>query len=174
VSSHVLALDGRDKKFVADSTLAGRSARSATLNLSDSDASSMFGGGGGGGLDPRKMKQMMKQMGIDVDELDAEEVVITKSDGEELVFDDPEITVMDARGQETYQVVGEPETRDSTAGAVESGAESESGGGSDTSGSIPDEDVEIVAQRTGASQDDARAALEATDGDLAAAVERLE
>ena len=130
----------------------------------------MFGGGGGG-LDPRKMQQMMKQMGIDVDELDAEEVVITKSDGEQLVFDNPEITIMDARGQETYQVVGEPETRGADeASAVESGDGDESGGSS----GIPDEDVEIVAQQAGANEDDAREALEATDGDLAAAVERLQ
>ena len=27
---------------------------------------------GGGGLDPSKMQQMMKQMGIDIEELDAE------------------------------------------------------------------------------------------------------
>jgi nascent polypeptide-associated complex subunit alpha len=132
----------------------------------------MFGGGGGG-LDPRKMKQMMKQMGIDVDELDAEEVVITKSDGEQLVFDDPDITVMDARGQQTYQVVGEPSTREAEAGgasAVESGDDASEGGDA----GIPDEDVEIVAGRTGASEDEAREALEATGGDLAAAVERLE
>jgi len=128
----------------------------------------MFGGGGGG-LDPRKMQQMMKQMGIDVDELDAEEVIIRKSDGEELVFENPDITVMDARGQETYQVVGESESREASAGAVESGDEDDA-----ASGGIPDSDVELVAQRTGASQDDAREALEATDGDLAAAVERLE
>jgi len=131
----------------------------------------MFGGGGGG-LDPRKMQQMMKQMGIDVDELDAEEVVITKSDGEQLVFDNPDITVMDARGQETYQVVGEPETRKAGSGgasAVESGESGDSG-----ASEIPDADVEIVAQRAGATEDDAREALEATDGDLAAAVERLE
>jgi nascent polypeptide-associated complex subunit alpha len=134
----------------------------------------MFGGGGGG-LDPRKMKQMMKQMGIDVDELDAEEVVITKSDGEQLVFDDPDITVMDARGQQTYQVVGEPSTREAGAGgasAVESGDEDAGSEGGDAG--IPDEDVEIVAGRTGASEDEAREALEATGGDLAAAVERLE
>jgi nascent polypeptide-associated complex subunit alpha len=132
----------------------------------------MFGGGGGG-LDPRKMQQMMKQMGIDVDELDAEQVVITTTDGEELVFDDPDITVMDARGQETYQVVGEHTTREagsSDASAVESGDDGES---AESSG-IPDEDVQIVVQRTGASEDAAREALEETGGDLAAAVDRLE
>jgi len=130
----------------------------------------MFGGGGGG-LDPRKMQQMMKQMGIDVDELDAEEVVITKSDGEQLVFDNPDITVMDARGQETYQVVGEPETREAGSGGASA---VESGENDDGASEIPDADVEIVAQRASATEDDAREALEATDGDLAAAVERLE
>ncbi|WP_266079725.1 nascent polypeptide-associated complex protein [Haladaptatus caseinilyticus] len=130
----------------------------------------MFGGGGGG-LNPRKMQQMMKQMGIDVDDVDAEEVVIRTADGEELVFSDPEVTRMDARGQQTYQIVGDAETREasgSASGAVEAGdAES-------STDEIPDADVEIVAQRTGASEDKAREALEAVDGDLAAAVERLE
>jgi len=40
---------------------------------------------GGGGMNPRKMKQMMKQMGIDVEELDAERVVIETADGDDLV-----------------------------------------------------------------------------------------
>jgi len=131
----------------------------------------MFGGGGGGGLDPRKMQQMMKQMGIDVDELDAEEVIITKSDGEQLYFENPDITVMDARGQETYQVVGDAETREAggDASAVESGDGAT--GGDDA---IPDDDVELVAQRAGATEDEAREALEAADGDLADAIQRLE
>ncbi|MGM0592265.1 MAG: NAC domain-containing protein, partial [Halobacteriota archaeon] len=60
---------------------------------------------GGGGMNPRKMKQMMKQMGIDLDEIEAEEVVIRLED-EELVFTDAQVAVMDAQGQQTYQVVG--------------------------------------------------------------------
>ena len=63
---------------------------------------------GGGGLNPRKMKQMMKQMGIDVDELDADRVVIETPD-DDLVFEAPQVTRMDAQGQQTYQIVGEPE-----------------------------------------------------------------
>ncbi|MFC3478535.1 nascent polypeptide-associated complex protein [Halobacterium litoreum] len=124
---------------------------------------------GGGGMNPRKMKQMMEQMGIDVDELDATEVVIKQGDGTELVFSDPDVTKMDARGQETYQIIGEPSERESAAAAVEGGEESES-----DDGGIPEGDVEIVAQRTGASEDEAREALADTDGDLAAAIERLE
>ncbi|MGB9986333.1 nascent polypeptide-associated complex protein [Salarchaeum japonicum] len=126
--------------------------------------------GGGGGMNPRKMKQMMEQMGIDVDELDAEEVVIRLKDGSELVFADADVTLMDARGQETYQIIGDPEERESTAGEIEASdddSESESAG-------IPDDDVELVAARAGVSEDEAREALEATGGDLAAAIDRVE
>ncbi len=123
-------------------------------------------------MNPRKMKQMMKQMGIDVTELDAEEVVIRTAD-EELVFTDAQVTRMDAQGQQTYQIVGEPEARErGAAGAVEgeSGADAAEAGGAE----IPDSDVQIVAQRAGASEDEAREALEAENGDLAAAISRLE
>ena len=132
----------------------------------------MFGGGGGG-LNSRKMKQMMEQMGIDIEEIDAQEVVITTPDGK-LVFTDAEVQKMDAHGQETYQVVGSPELRE--AGALEADADEdaeEATEAADDAG-VPDEDIELVAQRTGASEEAAREALEATGGDLAAAVERLE
>ncbi|MFC4544149.1 nascent polypeptide-associated complex protein [Halosolutus amylolyticus] len=123
--------------------------------------------GGGGGLNPRKMEQMMEQMGIDVEDIDAEEVII-RTDEYDLVFGDAEVTKMDARGQETYQVIGSPEQ-------VESGtAGGDADAGGDAGPSIPDEDVELVAGRAGVSEDEAREALEANDGDLAAAVESLE
>jgi nascent polypeptide-associated complex subunit alpha len=128
---------------------------------------------GGGGMNPRKMKQMMKQMGIDLEELDAEEVIIRTEDVE-LVFSDAQVTVMDAQGQQTYQVVGEPEERPRGAGGTDeddAGADEAAGG---DAGAIPESDVQIVAQRAGASEDAAREALEAADGDLAAAISRLE
>ncbi|WP_253738867.1 nascent polypeptide-associated complex protein [Halohasta salina] len=120
---------------------------------------------GGGGMNPRKMQQMMKQMGIDVTELDAETVTITTADGEQLVFEAPEVTRMDAQGTQTYQIVGEPETTDADAPAVEGDAEAEEG--------IPEDDVELVASQASVSKSDAREALEAEDGDLAAAISRL-
>ena len=136
---------------------------------------------GGGGLNPRKMKQMMEQMGIDLEDIDAEEVVIRTPD-EDLVFTDAEVQKMDAQGQATYQVVGTPESRPRGEGATAvgsgsaDGSESEADSGAETGGSpdIPDSDVEIVAARTGASEGAAREALEETGGDLAAAVEHLE
>jgi len=122
-------------------------------------------------MNPRKMEQMMKQMGIDVDEIDATEVIIKQANGDELVFDDPDVTKMDARGQETYQIIGEPEARES-AGELEAGGEADSEESGDEG--IPQDDVDLVVQRTGASADDAREALEANDGDLAAAIADLE
>ncbi|AGB36573.1 nascent polypeptide-associated complex protein [Natronococcus occultus] len=127
--------------------------------------------GGGGGMNPRKMEQMMEQMGIDVEDVDAEEVIIRTSEYD-LVFDDAEVTKMDARGQETYQVIGSPEEVESGAAG---GADAAGAGASEDAGSaIPDDDVEIVATRTGVSESEAREALEEHDGDLAAAVEALE
>ena len=129
---------------------------------------------GGGGMNPRKMQQMMEQMGIDVTEIDAESVTITTSDGEQLVFEAPEITRMDAQGTQTYQIVGEPDRQDAsdTAGAVESGdADSSDDGGDDE---IPESDIKLVASQTGVSPSEAREALEAADGEPAAAISRLE
>ena len=129
---------------------------------------------GGGGMNPRKMQQMMEQMGIDVTEIDAETVTITTSDGEQLVFEAPEITRMDAQGTQTYQIVGEPDRQDAsdTAGAVESGdADSSDDGGDDE---IPESDIKLVASQTGVSPSEAREALEAADGEPAAAISRLE
>ena len=122
---------------------------------------------GGGGMNPRKMQQMMKQMGIDVTELDAETVTITTADGEQLVFEAPEVTRMDAQGSQTYQIVGEPETTEADTPAVDDGSETDADDG------IPDDDVELVASQASVSKRDAREALEAEDGDLAAAISRL-
>lgn len=141
-------------------------------------------------MNPRKMKQMMEQMGIDVTEIDATEVVV-RTEEEDLVFDAPQVTRMDAQGQQTYQIVGEPSRRDASgktapddesttelteegADGVQGGADAEDGDADEGAGGIPDSDVEIVAARAGASEADAREALEAEDGDLAAAIARLE
>ncbi|WP_281194026.1 nascent polypeptide-associated complex protein [Halorubrum sp. F4] len=134
---------------------------------------------GGGGMNPRKMKQMMKQMGIDVEELDAERVVVETADGD-LVFESPQVTRMDAQGQKTYQIVGDPdEVADAGAAgsaggasAVESGDADATSGGSDDA--IPDDDVALVAERAGVPESTARETLEAHDGDLAAAIAELE
>ena len=130
---------------------------------------------GGGGMNPRKMQQMMEQMGIDVTEIDAESVTITTSDGEQLVFEAPEITRMDAQGTQTYQIVGEPNRQEASgaAGAVE-GGDTDDSDASDADDEIPESDIKLVASQTGVSPGEAREALEAEDGEPAAAISRLE
>jgi len=127
--------------------------------------------GGGGGMNPRKMKKMMEQMGIDMQDIDAQEVVIRTPD-EELVFSDAEVQLMEAQGQKTYQIVGDPESRDldasESADAADDDDETESDSG------VDEDDVELVAMRAGVDEDTAREALEANDGDLADAVDELE
>jgi nascent polypeptide-associated complex subunit alpha len=127
--------------------------------------------GGGGGMNPRKMEQMMSQMGIDLTDIDAEEVIIRTAE-EELVFHDAEVQRMDAQGQQTYQIVGDPDTRPRGEGSEAIEAEPDEPDESDSS-EFSDEDVEIVARRASVSEERAREVLEET-GDLAAAVQQLE
>jgi nascent polypeptide-associated complex subunit alpha len=129
--------------------------------------------GGGGGMNPRKMKQMMEQMGIDMEDIDAQEVIIRTPD-EELVFDDAEVQLMEAQGQKTYQVVGEPESRELGSGEGSAAAAEGDSDETDSSSGVDEDDVELVAMRAGVDEDTAREALEANDGDLADAVDELE
>lgn len=121
-----------------------------------SAASSMFPGMGGR-IDPRRMNQMMKQLGIDVREMDGVQEVVIRTATRDYVFQNADVTIMRAQGQDTYQVVGKPEVREHEARL-----------------SIPDEDVKMVAQQSGKSDEQARAALEATKGDIAEAILRLQ
>jgi len=126
-------------------------------------------------MDSRKMQQMMKQMGIDMQELDAEEVVIRTPD-EELVFTDADVQRMDAQGQQTYTIVGEPESRSLGDTSDDGEADAPDDGEADASddGGIPEADVELVAEQAGVSKTEAREALEAADGEPAAAISSLQ
>ena len=118
-----------------------------------------------GGFNPRQLKQMektMKKMGMKMEELeDVEEVVITLKD-KEIVIQNPEVSIMNAMGQETYQVVGKAEERIKGSGDDETSTES-----------ISEEDIELVASQTGNTKQEAEEGLMKTGGDLAEAIMRL-
>jgi len=121
----------------------------------------------GGGFDPSQMSQMMEQFGIDMENIDAERVEIETADGETLIFNAPEISVMNAQGQTVYQIIDEPDER---IGGSEDGEEDVD----DSEGpEIPEQDVELVAQQASVTAEEAREALEDSDGDLADAVDQL-
>lgn len=114
-------------------------------------------------LSPKKLSQMMKQTGINVEEIsDVEEVVIKTTDAE-LVFEDAAVTVMDVQGSKMYQIVGTPVKRPKQESELEPAFEV----------SISPEDVGIVMEKAGCSEAEAKAALTETRGDLAEAISRL-
>lgn len=102
----------------------------------------MFGG--------KDMSKMMKQLGMDMEEIDADKVEITVGD-KKLVFSDPEISKIEAQGSEIFQLQGNYSE------------ESE----------VSSEDVELVMDKTGCSESEAKQALEDND-DVASAVMSLQ
>ncbi|HYS72300.1 MAG TPA: nascent polypeptide-associated complex protein [Thermoplasmata archaeon] len=116
----------------------------------------------GGRMNPRQMKQMMKRMGIEQEEIaDVEEVVI-RTATKEYVFTQAQVTMMTVQGQKTVQVVGEPIVR-TRQGAKAAPAKV----------TILEEDVVLVAEKAHVSEAEARKALEEADGEPAEAIIRL-
>ena len=64
-----------------------------------------------GRMNARQLSQMMKRFGINVKNIDNVEKVIIQTDTKEYVFEDAEVTVMEAQGQKTFQVTGNPMVR---------------------------------------------------------------
>jgi nascent polypeptide-associated complex subunit alpha len=128
----------------------------------------------GRGMNPHKMKRMMKQMGINIQEFDdVEEIIIRTADKEYVFGSDVAVTVMTAQGQKTFQIVGDPSVRErSESTTAESGSKPDIEVEEETV-KIPPEDVELVCQQTGVSEEEAREALEACNGNPAEAILKL-
>ena len=112
------------------------------------------------GMNAKQMKQMerqMKKMGMKMESLDNAREVIIKFDDKELIIPNPDITLMNAMGQETYQIIGEAEER-----AIEEEI------------IIPEEDIEMVASTAGVTIEEAKTALEDSKGDIADAILKLQ
>jgi nascent polypeptide-associated complex subunit alpha len=105
-------------------------------------------------MNPKQMKKMMRQMGMEMKELPAKEVII-KLENNEINITDPTVNVIEMQGQKTYQITGGAET------TVEG------------SGGVSEEDVNLVASQAGVSKGTARKALENTKGDIAEAIMSL-
>ncbi|MCA9497147.1 MAG: nascent polypeptide-associated complex protein [Nanoarchaeota archaeon] len=107
------------------------------------------------GVNPRQLKQMMKQMGMSQVDLDAEEVIIKTKD-KVLVFENPSVQKIVMQGQTTFQLSGEYSEEDREFEIA-----------------ISDEDIEMVSEQANVSRDEAKKALEETDGDIAQAIVNL-
>ena len=118
----------------------------------------------GGRVNPRQMRQAMKRMGIEQEELDGVEEVVIRTADKEYVIRNAAVTAITAQGQKIWQVIGEPVVRD-RADARRTEAAKPS--------SIPDEDGQLVAEKAGVSEEEARMALEECGGEPAEAIIRL-
>lgn len=103
-------------------------------------------------MNPRMMRQAMKRMGIQQQEIEATEVIIRTHD-KEIVITNPQVSKVNMMGQKTYQVVGEEHERNLS-------SEPE----------INDDDVKTVMEQANVDEDTARKAIEDNDGDLAQAI----
>ncbi len=107
-----------------------------------------------GNINPKRMKQMMKQLGMDVQPIEnVERIVISTSEGQ-YIFDSAEVTIMKMQGNVSYQITGDPVFEEKRA-------------------EIPESDIALVIEQTGSAPEEVRAALTETKGDIAEAIIRL-
>jgi len=100
------------------------------------------------GLNPKKMQQAMKQMGINQKDIPASKVII-EQENKNLIINNPSIQKITMQGQESFQISGD---------ILEEEPEEEG---------ISEEDIKTVAEKTNKSEDEARETLEKNNGDIA-------
>ena len=98
---------------------------------------------------------MMKRMGVNMEEIDAQEVVIRCVD-REIKITEPQVIKTVVQGQAMFQVSGKISSSEVEAEA-----------------SISGDDISMVSEQAGVSKEKARAALEKHKGDIAEAIMSL-
>ncbi len=111
-------------------------------------------------MDPRQMRRMMKQMGIQTEDIEGVEEVIIRTANKEYVFSSAQVTKMVVQGQTTFQIIGSPEERQKSSTGP-------------SKPSIALEDIQLVAEKAGVSEEEAQKALEECNGEPAEAIIRL-
>ncbi len=106
-------------------------------------------------MNPRAMRQAMKRLGIQQQDIDATEVII-KTPEKDIIIQNPQVAKVNMMGQETFQITGKIEER-----AVSAEPE------------INEDDIKTVMDQTGADEEKAKAAIQKHNGDLAAAIMEL-
>lgn len=105
-------------------------------------------------ISSREARRMMKRMGLSMAPLPDVQEVVVRTSTKEIVIENPEVSVLDMQGQKIFQIAG---------GEISEKA-------LERKATIPEEDVQLVAQQANVSLDQARAALQETNGDLAQAI----
>jgi nascent polypeptide-associated complex subunit alpha len=100
------------------------------------------------GINPKQMQAMMKQMGINQQDIPSQRVIIEKEDGGKIIINNPSVLKIKMQGQESFQISGDISEKEEK---------------------FSEEDVQIIMEKTNCSKEKAVGALEKT-GDLAEAI----
>jgi len=106
-------------------------------------------------MNPRKMKQMMNKLGMEMEPLEGVERIVISTAKGDYIFDGAEVVAMTMQGVKTFQITGEPR--------FEAKAPP-----------ISEEDVRLVMEQTKAPEEKVRRTLAETRGDIAEAILRLQ
>lgn len=108
-------------------------------------------------MSQRETKRLMKRMGLSMDVMSDVEEVVFKMGRKELIVEDPEVAILNLKGQKVFQVTGGKITERALVRE-------------EKILTFPEEDIRLVADQTGRSIAEARHALEESGGDLAKAI----
>jgi len=115
-----------------------------------------------GRVNPRQVKQAMKQLGIKTEDIEDVEEVIIRTRSREYIFKEVAVTMMEMQGQKTFQIVGEPQISE-TMSHVQKPLETR----------IPEEDVKLVIEQTGCTEERAIKTLRECGGQPAEAILKI-
>ncbi len=102
------------------------------------------------GMDPKKMQQMMKQLGMKMDNVPASQVII-KTDAGDIIVEEPQVVKTTMQGQIVFQVSGNVKEK-----------------------SFSDEDVKLVMDQSKTTdKEQATKALQEANGDVVKAIMKL-
>jgi nascent polypeptide-associated complex subunit alpha len=105
-----------------------------------------------GKINPKQIQGIMKQMGIAQEEIDATRVIIECED-KNIIIENPSVQKIKMQGQTSYQISGDEQEEEKS--------------------TFSDEDLQVVMEKTGASKEKAKKALEESNGDIASAIMEL-
>ncbi len=103
--------------------------------------------GGLGNMDPRRMQAMMKQMGIETEEITVKKIIF-ELEGKKMIFENPQVTKTTIKGTDTYQIIGESKEESET----------------------NEDDIKLIMEKAGVTKDKAKKALEKANGNVAEAI----
>lgn len=101
-------------------------------------------------MDPKQMERIMKQMGINSKQINANRVII-ETEGERIIISSPQIVEIDMQGKKSFQISGDISTETLTS----------------------EEDIKMVMEQTNCTQEQANDALKKFNGNIAQAILEL-